>query len=63
MSIGMYTFKSLYGYDASTFIDHIFVDIIAPKAKDWIEESQEILKVLRELVGCSKSAKTICRST
>ena len=48
MSIGMSPFNSLYGYDASTFIDHIFCDSRAPKAKDWIEESQEILKVLRD---------------
>ena len=44
MSIGMSPFKSLYGYDASTFINHIFGDSGDPKAKDWIEESQEILK-------------------
>ena len=47
MSIGMSPFKALYGYDASTFIDHIFGDSRAPKDKDWIEESQEILKVLK----------------
>ena len=39
MSIGMYPLKELYGYYAYTFIDHIFVDSRAPKAKDWIEES------------------------
>ena len=48
MSIGMSPFKELYGYDASTFIDHIFGDSRAPKSKDWIEESQEILKVLKD---------------
>ena len=40
MSIGMYPLKSLYGYDASTFIHHIFCDSIYPKDKYWIEESQ-----------------------
>ena len=44
----MSPFKALYGYDASTFIDHIFCDSRAPKAKYWIEESQEILKVLKD---------------
>ena len=39
MSIGMSPFKALYGYDASTFIDHIFVANRDTKAKDWIEES------------------------
>ena len=37
MSIGMPNFKEIYGYYASTFIDHIFGDIIAPKDKYWIE--------------------------
>ena len=48
MSIDMSHCKALYGYDASTFIDHVFGDSRAPKAKDWIEESQEILKVLKD---------------
>ena len=37
MSIGRSPLKALYGYDASTFINKIFCDIIAPKYKDWIE--------------------------
>ena len=37
MSIGMSPFKSLYGYEASSFIDDIFGDSRAPKDKDWIE--------------------------
>ena len=40
MSIGMYPFKELYGYYASTFIYHIFGDSRAPKSNNWIEESQ-----------------------
>ena len=40
MSIGIYPFKEICGYDSSTFIDHIFGDIIAPNDKDCIEESQ-----------------------
>ena len=30
------------------FFYHIFGDSRAPKAKDWIEKSQEILKVLKD---------------
>ena len=63
MSIGMSPLKEIYGYDASTFIDHIFCDSRAPKAKDWIEESQEILKALKDKIGRSKPVKTICRPT
>ena len=48
MSIGMSPFRALYGYDALTFADMIFGDSRAPKAKDWVEESQEILKLLKD---------------
>ena len=37
MSIRMSRLKTLYGYDASTFINHIFGDIRATKAKYYIE--------------------------
>ena len=37
MSVGMSPFKSLYGYDAYTFIDRILCDSRAPKDKDYIE--------------------------
>jgi hypothetical protein len=48
MSIGMTPFRALYGYDAPNLIDLVFEDNRAPKAKDWIAKSQEILKVLKE---------------
>jgi hypothetical protein len=48
MSIGMTPFRALYGYDAPTLVDLVFWDIKAPKAKDWIIETQEILKLLKE---------------
>lgn len=44
MSIGMTPFRALYGYDALSFADVVFGDSGAPKAKDWIQESQHILK-------------------
>jgi hypothetical protein len=34
----------LYGYDAPSFVELAFGDNKAPKAKDWIQESQDILK-------------------
>lgn len=40
--------QSIYKYDASTFADLIFGDSQAPKAKEWIHESQDILKVLKD---------------
>jgi hypothetical protein len=48
MSIGMTPFKALYGYDATTFVDRAFGDNRAPKAKDWIQESQDILRTLKD---------------
>ena len=48
MSIGMSPFRALYGYDVSTFAGLIFGNSRAPKAKDWIQESQDILKVLKD---------------
>ena len=34
--------------NTSTFIDHIFGDSRSPKYKDWMEESQDILKVFKD---------------
>ena len=48
MSIGMPPFRALYGYDATTFADMVFGDSRALKAKDWIQESQDILKTLKD---------------
>ena len=47
MSIGMSPLKELYGYDALTFVEMKFGDSIAQKAKYWVEEIQEILKLLK----------------
>ena len=41
-------FRELYGYYSITFSDTIFGDIRAPKAKYWVEESQDILKLLKD---------------
>ena len=48
MSIGMYPFKELYGYDEITFVEIIFGDSRAPKSKYLVGESQEILKLLKD---------------
>ena len=48
MSIGMYHFKELYGYYSLTFVEMIFDDSRAPKYKGWVEESQEILNLLKD---------------
>ena len=48
MSIGMYPFRDLYGYDALKFSYMIFCDSRAPKDKYWVEKIQEILKLLKD---------------
>ena len=48
MSIGMSPFQALYEYDTIMFVDLIFGNRRAPKAKDWIQESQDILKALKD---------------
>ena len=48
MSIRMSPFRALYGYNAPTFVDMVFGDSQEPKAKDWIQDSQAILKALRD---------------
>ena len=48
MSIRMTPFKALYSYEALSFADLAFGDSRAPKEKDWVQDSQDILKILRE---------------
>jgi hypothetical protein len=48
MSIGMTPFPTLYVYDAPTLVDLVFGERKPPKVKDWIIESQENLKLLKE---------------
>ena len=55
MSIGMSPFRELYGYYALTFTDMIFGNIRSPKAKYWVEESQEILKLLKNNLQVDKN--------
>ena len=48
MSIKMTPFKALYGYEALNFADLDFGDSRAPKEKYWVQDNQDILKVLKE---------------
>ena len=59
MSIEMSPFRALYGYDAITFVDLIFGDSRAPKAKDWIQESQDILKALKDNLRTTQNQQKI----
>jgi hypothetical protein len=48
MSIRMSPFRALYGYDRPSFFETVFGDSRVLEAKDWIEESQRILKSVKE---------------
>lgn len=55
MSISMTPFRALYGYDALSFVDIVFGDSHDPKAKDWILDSQGILKALKDNLVATKN--------
>ena len=44
----MAPFMDLYGYEALSFAYLMFGDCRAQKAKDWLQENQDILRVLKE---------------
>jgi hypothetical protein len=48
MSIDMTPFQALYSYDALTFADVVFSDSRVPKPRDWIQDSQDIVRALKE---------------
>ena len=59
MSIGMPPFRALYGDNATSFVDIAFGDRKAPKAKDWIQESQDILWVLKENLQTNQNQQKV----
>ncbi|XP_059073753.1 uncharacterized protein LOC131874407 [Cryptomeria japonica] len=48
MSIKMTPFMALYGYEAPSFMDLVLGDSRVPKAKDSLQDSQDILRALKE---------------
>ena len=59
MSIRMSPFRALYGYDAPTFVDTVFGHSRVPVAKDWVEESQRILRAVKENVQAAQNQQKI----
>jgi hypothetical protein len=57
MSIDMYPFRMLYGYDSLTFMDIYFRDSRAPMIKEWIQESQGIIRELKDHFQRAKTNK------
>jgi hypothetical protein len=48
MSIGMTPFKELYSYDPLSFVEIDFGDNRAPMVQDWVRQSQDILRDLKD---------------
>jgi hypothetical protein len=48
MSIGMPPFRALYNYDPLSFVEITFGDNNAPMVQNWIHQSQEILRELKD---------------
>ena len=48
MSIKMTPFMALYGYEAPSFMDLVLGDSRVPKAKHFLQDSQDILRVLKD---------------
>ena len=51
MSIGMTPFQDLYGYDALSFSDMMFMERKDPIEKEWIHKSQDILGALKKNIA------------
>jgi len=45
---------ALYGYETPSFFDLVFGESKDPKAKEWLQESQGILRVMKEYTSHSK---------
>ena len=48
MSIQMSPFMALYGYEAPSFMDLLLSDSRVPSAGDLLQESQDIVKALKD---------------
>jgi hypothetical protein len=48
MSIGMKPFRTLYNYDPLSFLEIDFGDNRAPMVQDWVQQSQDILREMKD---------------
>jgi len=59
MSIGMTPFYALYGYHSLSFVDMMFGVSRAPRAKLWIQESQDILRALKDNIATAQNQQKL----
>ena len=55
----MTPFMALYGYEAPNFADLIFGDSKAQKAKDWLQDNQDILRALKDNMQMEQNQQNI----
>ena len=55
MAIGMSPFYALYGYHPLSFVDVMFGDSKAPRARIWIQESHGILRALKDNMAIAQN--------
>jgi hypothetical protein len=48
MFIGMSPFRALYNYDPLTFVEIVFGDSRDPMVHDWIQQSQDVLREIKD---------------
>jgi hypothetical protein len=55
MSVGMTPFQALYGYEVLIFADIVCGDCRVPQARGWLQDSQDILRALKENLMVAQS--------
>jgi hypothetical protein len=59
MSIRMSPLRELYGYDTPSFVETVFGNNRVLGGKEWVEESQRILKAVRENLQTTQNQQKI----
>jgi hypothetical protein len=55
MSVGMTPFRALYGYEVLIFADIACGDYRVPQVRGWLQDSQDILRALKENLRVAQS--------
>jgi hypothetical protein len=59
MSIGMPPFRALYSYDPLSFVQIVFGDNRAPMVQYWIQQSQDILRELKDYLQRAQNQQKV----
>lgn len=61
MSVGMSPFKALYGYKTTSFGNLIIQEIHVLGSKDFIQQSMDIMKTLKDNLHQAQNQQNICQ--